>query len=416
MDPSFDNVLQEIHGCMDRPTGILKKFNGKCLNTTGVSSPVWSINQLRFSNRITNVRRVGSTVEAYPDYFPIAPFIPLPKPAFTDPSQPSQPGNGGITTPPWNPPDWPESGPKAPTVAKPVPAPAKPTNTGSNTPINIKMKCVPSAVTLTLPGGPTSTTIQLDKYVDVGSGGGFSSVRVTWPLSATWISVATGYISTAVANGGVFETTWSDGGASEAIANVTISTDNTAPMGTTTVTPVTFTLVSSVAGDSINNQTQVTGRFNTLIGYNNQPVSAVCAVSVANPIPRAPSSCPYGTPPVFTVTGSNILWDPHSGDGVIGYYHGCLWYNVFGPNYRITLSLQTTQPTGNFPVFPSTSVPWNSVTSPADFPCWVQTTEGYNFFANWVSCMAIKKTGLTPAGTYTQVYLNALPSTVFTVS
>jgi hypothetical protein len=266
VDPSFDNVLQEVHGCMDRPTGILKKFQGKILNTTGVSAAIWSISQLKFSDRITNVRRVGSTMQAYPDYRRLPPYIPLKKHTTTDVSV--------IPTPslraPWQPPEWPQSYP-LPTWPNPV---RSPQYTQATIPLYyFRLTCTPSAFAFNASTGPTSGTTVLEalsnNYVTD------SDIKVSWDSHVNWLATSCG------GNGNVFNTLWDDGTMSTHQQNITISViPGAVPPGTTTVT-ITFTLVACSSFDDV---------FQPVVDGSGAIIKATCVVTVTK------------DPPLFTGT------------------------------------------------------------------------------------------------------------------
>jgi hypothetical protein len=267
VDPSFDNILQEIHGCTDNPTGILKRMNGKMLNTTGVSGPVWSIGQFRFSDRIMNVRRTSSVLEAYADYHPIAPYIPFnpEEPTPEDPVDPvPNPGRGNA---PWLP-DYPEDGPKAPDPALiPQPTPAGPNWTIPLLPWECKVRCVPASGTIDLALGPETFSSVLDKYVDVGWGGtGDNYFKVE--LSESWLRMSLG------GNGDIISTDWPDGdtfGLSPTfLQNFSVSTSSP-PIGIS-VGVVSFTMMAYTG----------LGTYQPVVDSSGDKISANFTVTVKN--------------------------------------------------------------------------------------------------------------------------------------
>lgn len=265
VDPVFDNILQEVHGCFDHSTGAIRRFNGKLLNTTGVNPPIWSIAQLRFSDRIVNVRRTSSVLDVHPDYLPLPPYIPIDP---FDPEDPEPPPPVPFFPPavpdPFDPGDWPADGPKAPPVDPTTPTPAGPTFTYPSLPWNVAIRCVPASSTIDVTEGETSKTTTLEKYIDYGNwGSGEYYVRISWPTEYTWFSCG------GAGNGGINSTLWLSGPLGTYEQDYTGGVSSDMPDGDYSV-PVTFTLCAYTGlgtyGNLKNAQGQdITATWNVLI-------------------------------------------------------------------------------------------------------------------------------------------------------
>ena len=297
VDPSFDNVLQEVHGCFDRPTGILKKFNGKCLNTTGISGPVWSIGQLKFSDRLTNVRRVGTTVEAYSDYRSFPPWI-VKKQSTTDPT----PEPPVYITPPWSPTDFPTTGPKSP-PSYPTPQPKTPTYQQPSQPVDwIRITCTPSSFNFNTDTGYLSGTSVLEALTSQLLT--WSYVKVEWDKTTTWLTCSAG------TNGSVYETSWDDGSMSVHQQNVTFTASSSVPYGTYS-TIVKFTLMTYTGSDT----------YQPVVDGSGTPIAASCSINLINP-----------TPPVYTGT-INFYIDVWKNDGTLEVSTGAELMSPIEPLY-----------------------------------------------------------------------------------
>jgi hypothetical protein len=232
---------------------------------------------------MTNVRRTSSILEAFADYNPLPPYIPLKE---EDPEEPNpdKPSTPPTRYAPWDPVDWPQDGPKAPTSPLPSPAPARPSYTIPYTPWNIKIRCVPSAITMDADDGPITGSTILEKYIDISTLGGFCDIMITFSPVYAWFGAPT-------SNGGIVSTLWIDGSLGSHEAHYGFSIDpTTMPAGTYTI-PVTFTLMSSVG----------LGTYTPLIGKDGQPITAVCTITA------------HKNPPLYTgalkVSGSYITSD-----------------------------------------------------------------------------------------------------------
>lgn len=244
---------------------------GKYLNTTGVCGPIWTIFQLRFSDRAVNVRRVGTTVEAYPDYRRLPPYIPIDP--WGIPSSPATPPTPP-PLPPWDRVNYPRKGlPKEPALPWPDEPPKAPTSTLIDMPQDIRIRSVPATVSMDVSAAKVSANCMLQKYVDISGGMGFWNVRVTWPVADTWVRVYAGSPAVEIPNGGVFSTLWLDGSSmNDYMAAFTVSA--VAPPDGVSTSTITFTLVAYCG----------LGTYWPLINKQGNTITAGCTVTVTNHI------------------------------------------------------------------------------------------------------------------------------------